>query len=315
MKRILVTGASGLLGANMVLEACERYEVISQYFKHSIHAEGFESIRADLSQPGAAKRLIEWAKPDWVIHCAAATNVDYCELNPEQAFLLNRDMAGWVAEAAWSAGARLVHISTDAVFDGQRGGYREVDPANPINVYGRSKLAGEEAVLAAHPKAIVVRTNIYGWNAQQKKSLAEWFLDHLEQGQSAPGFKDVWITPILVNDLADVLFLMLEAGLSGIYHVGGRECLSKYQFGRYIGRVFGLDTSLVRPVSVRDVGLKAARSPRLCLRNEKVEQSIGQQMQNVDKGIERFWELREKNDFYSRLKAMAQDGKVNAGSR
>jgi dTDP-4-dehydrorhamnose reductase len=146
-----------MLGANLVLDALVAgYQVVAVDYEHPVRRAGVESVVADLSRPGTAQEVFVARRPDWVIHCAAATNVDACEADPATAFRLNRDMAGQVAMAAQAVGACLVHISTDAVFDGERGGYTEDDEPHPINVYGASKLEGEWAVLSEHPGALLV---------------------------------------------------------------------------------------------------------------------------------------------------------------
>lgn len=305
MARILLTGASGLLGANLVLEASRRHEVVAVCYQHRIWREGVDVIQADLSHPGVAAEVIASRRPQWVVHCAAATDVDACEASPGMACRLNRDMAREVAEAARSVRARLVHISTDAVFDGKRGGYRESDAARPINAYGKSKLEGERAVAAAHPEALIVRTNFFGWNAQAKRSLAEWFLDRLERGEACPGFVDVWVSPILVSDVGELLLKMMTAGLRGVYHVAGGQCLSKYDFGRMVARVFGLDPDLVRPARVAEAGLGAPRPARLCLDGSKVERELAIRLPGVVEGIERMKRELERG-IRSELKLMAE---------
>ncbi len=305
MAKVLITGASGLLGANLVLDAAQGHQVVAVYHRHPIDLAGVEALRADLSRPGVAQRLISAADPDWVVHCAAATNVDACERDPETAFRLNRDMAAYVAEAAWDARARLIHVSTDAVFDGERGGYVEEDDANPATVYGRSKLAGEQAVLQAHPEAAVVRTNIFGWNAQPKRGLAEWFLANLEAGQSCTGFTDVRISPILVNDLGDLMFEMLRRGVGGVFHAGGGECLSKYEMGVRLAKAFGLNPELIRPGSVAQADLVAPRGRRLCLDSGKLAVILGVELPAFEDGLRRF-RLQREEGYRERLRALTR---------
>lgn len=269
MSRLLVTGASGLLGANLVLTAAGRHDIVAVCHQHPIRLDGVKTVSADLTQPGVVRGVLREQMPEWVVHCAAATDVDACEEDPEWADRLNRFMAEQVAVAARETGAKLIHISTDAVFDGETGNYTEEDVPRPINVYGRTKLAGERAVQDAYPEAMVIRTNIFGWNVQPKQSLAEWFLAHLEAGQECNGYRDVWVTPILVNDLAEILLEMLASGAQGLYHVAGADCVSKYEFGLRLAEVFGLDRTLIRPISVDEAGLKARRPKRLCLASGK----------------------------------------------
>jgi dTDP-4-dehydrorhamnose reductase len=292
--RLLITGAGGLLGANLVLEGLTAgYRVIAVDLGHPVGHPEVESVVADLSQPGEAEKVMRRQQPDWVIHCAAATSVDGCEANPDVAFRLNRDMAGQVALGCQRAGARLAHISTDAVFDGARGGYTENDTPRPVNVYGQSKLEGEWVVAAECPSALIIRTNIYGWNAQSKLSLAEWFLSHLEAGKACPGFTDVLVTPILVTDLAHLLLRLLGEGMEGIHHVAGAECISKYDFGVRLAVNFGFDPDLVLPSTAASVNLRAPRGRNLCLRCTKVERETGVGLPGVDEGLRRLRWQRE----------------------
>jgi dTDP-4-dehydrorhamnose reductase len=301
--KILISGASGLLGANLVLETMGKYDVTAVYHAQPIRASGIKAVHADLSVRDCADRVITKAEPDWVIHCAAETDVDQCELDSERAFRLNRDMARWVAQAAWTSGAQLTHISTDAVFDGSRPGYREEDSANPINVYGRSKRAGEEAVLEAHPEALIIRTNFFGWNAQNKLSLAEWFLLHLEKGKRCQGFVDVKVKLLLVNDLIKIVIGMLEHGISGIYHVLSADCTSKYEFGVRLAQMAGLDSDLIEPIEVGHMDLNAPRPRNLCLDSSKLMEALGIGSPTIEEGLRRFFQLRAAG-FPGQLKSL-----------
>jgi dTDP-4-dehydrorhamnose reductase len=301
MANVLVTGASGLLGANLIVDALNEHNMIGIYHQHGMEIEGAEILSADLSQIDAARSVMQRCKPDWVVHAAAATSLEACENDPEMAFRLNRDMAGYVAEAAREVGAGLIHISTDAVFDGEKGAYVETDPPNPLSVYAQSKWAGEQVVLEAHPDAAIVRTNFFGWNLQPKQSLAEMFLDHLETGKRCRGFADVTVTTILVNDLVQLIMKMIEVGGSGTYHVGGGECVSKYDFGVRLAGVFGLDGSLIEPISVAEMNFKAKRANNLCMLGDKIEQALGVELPKIDDGLKRFRDLRT-NKYADRLK-------------
>ena len=157
MKKLLVTGASGLLGLNLCLDAAGQFDVTGLVNHHSLTCAPFTVLQADLTQPGEFARVLRQVRPDWVVHAAAQANIDVCEKDPAVSRRLNAELPGEVAEACRELGARLVHISTDAVFDGVAGGYTEADQPNPQGVYARDKWAGEQAVLQAYPRAAVAR--------------------------------------------------------------------------------------------------------------------------------------------------------------
>ncbi len=302
--RILVTGASGLLGLNLALEAASAgHQVSGVTNKHPLHSQEFEVLQADLLEPDTPQTLLERTQPDWVIHCAALANVDACEGEPELARQINAELPGKLAHLVARGGARLVHISTDAVFDGQRGEYTEEDPPNPLSVYAHTKLAGEQAVAAANPQALIARVNLFGWSASGQRSLAEFFVNNLQAEREVYGFTDVFFCPLLVNDIAHLLLRMLELDLHGLYHVVSSECLTKFDFGVRLARRFGLDEALITPSSVTAGGLAAARSPNLTLNTNKLSTALGQPSPRISPAIDRFYTLYQQS-YPQRLKRM-----------
>ena len=293
-RRILITGASGLLGLNLALEAARDYEVIGQVNRHPLNPGSFETIQTDLLAPGAVQRLLDQTQPDWVIHCAAQAVVDACEKDPEQARQMNSEVPRLLARDVARGGARLLHVSTDAVFDGLRGEYSESDQPNPLSVYARTKLAGEVAVAEENPGALIARVNLFGWSASRQRSLAEFFFNHLSAGKTCMGFTDVFFCPMLANDLGWLMLEMLNAGLGGLYHAEGSECISKYEFGCRVARQFGFAEALVIPTSVQDSGLAAARSPNLTLRTDRLSRALGHPLPGLSTGLERFCTLYQQ---------------------
>jgi len=292
--RILVTGASGLLGLNTALEASQQHEVFGSVNENVIQNTAFTVIQSDLTDPGALEKLIDECQPEWVINCAALANLEACEANPALAEQLNSELPEKLANYVAKGGARLVHVSTDAVFDGKRGNYTEADQPNPLSLYAKSKLKGEEAVLTANPQAIVARVNLYGWSLSGKRSLAEWFVNNLFAGNSIMGFTDVYFCPLLVTDLAKLLLRMLEHGFQGLYHVVSSECSNKYEFGVRLAQLFGFEERLIKPALVSESGLKAARSPKLTLRADKLINELGESTPGLNSGLEEFFAQFEK---------------------
>ena len=291
--RVLVTGVSGLLGINLAMELSRKHAVIGTMNQHGLDPAlvPFDVIQVDLLQPGAVERTLEISHPDWVIHCAALANVDACEMDPQRAEQVNTELPANLASYVARGGARLLHISTDAVFDGSKGNYSEEDVPNPLGVYARTKLNGETAVLAAYPEAAVARVNLFGWGLTGKRSLAEFFFNNLSEGKLVQGFTDVFFCPLLANDMAAVIEAMFECKLSGLYHLVGRDGLSKYEFGLKIARIFNFDEELIQPTSVQDGGLKALRSPNLVLQTKKLSQAIHKPMPDLDTGLKKLHAL------------------------
>jgi len=307
MEKLLITGASGLLGANAVLAAIGDFHVTAVYHRQQLTHPQIITVLADLTVVEQVERVIRDCHPDVILHAAALTDIDRCELDPKAAFQHNRDMPQAIARCAHEIGAYLIHISTDAIFDGVNGGYSESDSPRPINIYGESKVAGENAVLTHCSHSIVVRTNFFGWNAQDKQSLAEWFLSRLNAGEMTPGFDDVWFSPILVNQLIEIIFLITRLRLEGVYHVAGSDCLSKFDFAKQLAIVFDLDQRNVKPVSVESAGLKAPRTKKLCLDTRRIREGLGIEMPRIESGLLTFKALYDQG-YAHRLKSIIQCG-------
>jgi dTDP-4-dehydrorhamnose reductase len=317
VKRLLVTGVSGLLGSNLAWLASEQYSVIGVLTgEHVLASPGlapFQTIVADLSQPGQVERVMDEAQPEIVIHCAAMTDVDRCEVCPEQATRINASLPGMMAKSAAKNKIQLLHISTDAVFDGEQGNYCEEDLPKPINVYSRTKFEGEQIVAEAYPEALIARVNFYGWSWQGRRSLAEWFYNNLGGGRCIPGFTDLIFSPLLVNDMALILLSMLDRRLSGLYHVVSSEFQSKFAFGRMLAREFGFDDELVTPASYLSAGLKAPRPRMLNLRSEKLARVLGADLPAQAPAVRRFVELHRQG-YPQSLRAMFIDPNLSAVS-
>jgi dTDP-4-dehydrorhamnose reductase len=287
--KILITGASGLLGVNLAQEIMSEHEVTGVDRGKLVHAP-FGVLKKDLLEAGAVNSILDSARPDWVINCAALANLEDCEDNPDLASRLNTNLPAHLAWACRARGISLVHISTDAVFDGTSiSFYKEEDEPNPLSVYSKTKLEGERAVLAEDSNAIVVRVNFYGWSLTGRRSLAEFFFHNLTHNKSMSGFTDVKFCPMLANDTARTLVKMLRRGLTGLYHLVGPQAMSKYQFGVEIARKFGLRDGEISPKSINTSNLNARRSNNLCLSINKISTDLGEALPEFSTGLNEFF--------------------------
>jgi dTDP-4-dehydrorhamnose reductase len=267
-------------------------------------------VGLDLTDESATRKLLLDLRPHAIVHCAAATNVDWCEDNPEQAEAINVHASAVLADVASALNAHFLYVSTDAVFDGKKGDYLETDEPAPVNVYAKTKLAAERETLRLNPSALIARVNIYGWNAQNKDSLAEWILRRLENGADVPGFTDVFFTPTLVNALIPVLFAMSERKLTGLYHVAGSEKISKFEFARKVAAIFGFDPARITPCNVNEVDLRAVRPLDISLNVGKTSRALDRSMPTVDAGLREFRDLRGRH-YPQKLKSYLDGGRLS----
>jgi len=287
--RILITGASGLLGLNLALEARNFHQVVG-VDRCQLTGVPFEQICADLLEQGALDRMLDRVQPDWLVHCAALASLEACEANPGLAYGLNASLPGDLAAACKVRGVKMVHISTDAVFDGTALDlYTEEDVPNPLSVYARTKLQGEQAVLSAYPAAIVARVNFYGFSLDGKRSIAEFFINNLSMGEHIKGFTDLTFNPTFVGHLADLLLHMLAKDLHGVYHTTSAVPMTKFAFGVALARRFGLDESLILPDSIDRSGLIARRANNLGLSVRKLATALGEPVPDFSSGLDRFY--------------------------
>jgi len=292
--KLLLTGVSGLLGINFAQEMMDEHEIIGVDRGKLVNAP-FQIIRHDLLEKDVVESILDDARPDWVVNCAALADLDICENDPELAKQLNTDLPRRFARACKMRSIPFVHISTDAVFDGEKNGfYSEEDPPSPVGVYAKTKFDGEWAVLTENPKAIVARVNFYGWSLNGRRSLAEFFYNNLTNNKSMSGFTDVLFCPMLVNDTARILVKMLKRELKGLYHLVGPQAMSKYQFGVEIARCFHMRESDITPKSVSFSGLIAKRSNNLWLSTRKLSADLGEDLPNFSTGLDEFYTQHEQ---------------------
>ena len=267
-------GGSGLLGQHLVGGGKARGLPVQATYSGDAIPGG---IRMDLADLGGAIQTLKRIRPKVVLLAAAMTDVDGCESNPEYAAVVNAEAPGEIAKACASLGTRLVHFSTDYVFDGSTEiAYREEDTAEPRSSYGRTKLAGERNVLAALPSALVLRTSAnFGWNRfRRKTNAATWILEKLRRGEPVPLFTDQWVTPSYVPEVARIAFDLLDRDAEGIFHVGSKDCRSRLDMGKAVCETFRLPETLLQPIRLADLSLKAPRPRRSCLATSKVERFL-----------------------------------------
>ncbi len=287
MTRLLITGATGLLGHVASLDWRHGFKVHALVHRRPLAIPEVIAVEGDLMDPASLEQAWAQARPDVVVHAAALASIEACEAEPVLAQQINVEATKRVATLCAERDAILLHISTDAVFDGRNGPYVEKDPTGPRSVYARTKLDAERVCLATHPGALVVRTNFFGWSSSGRRSIAEFFYNSLVADQQVAGFTDVEFTPLYHRDLLAILQEAIQRRLQGIYHVGSADRMTKYSFGRAVAKTFGLDENLVRPQTLDKLDQSGLRSPRLSLDSTKLADALGSVLPTVDVGLRR----------------------------
>jgi len=270
MKKVLITGAGGQLGSSIELE--DFIMITTSRFHNDAVESPTIDADLDITNEYQVKTIIAENDPDIIVHLAAMTNVDGCELNPDQAYEVN--VRGTVNLLNHFNG-KFVLLSTDYVFDGNEGPYSENDTVNPKNVYGKTKLEAERKVREFSADWLILRTNVV-WNigGKYKASFVDWLVEELDEGNQVRIVTDQWNNPTHTEDLGCVINELLKHDASGLYHYGSAEVLNRYDFARLIANIYNLDENLIKPIMTQELNQLAKRPLRSGLKTNKIERDF-----------------------------------------
>ena len=255
--KILLIGGSGLFGRAFVELIKDRtsHDIYATYNENIVDSE--EAVFLDITDKKRVEEVIKKLQPDVVVHAAAFTNVDKCEVEKEKAYDINVEGTKNIAMASNEIGAKMIYISTDYVFDGTKGFYEEKDKTNPISYYGLTKLEGEKAVQEICDDFIIARTSvIYG---AHKKNFATWVIKELREENQIKIITDQWVSPTLNVDLAEQILALIEKDEKGIFHTAGGERINRYDFVVEMARVFDFNEKLITPATSKEMNWIAKR--------------------------------------------------------
>ena len=280
--KVLVIGGSGFIGSYLV-----------RYFSATgTSTEGNDRLlKLNITVPGEIDNIVRSVSPDIVINASGITNVDYCEDHREEAMSINGNAVGYIADSAEKYGAFLCHISTDYIFPGTKGAsYTEEDLPDPINVYGESKLKGEQVL--KDRKSIIVRISTpYGINlSNRKKTFLDFVVNNLRSNKPVRIVNDQYTTPTYINDIPVLIERLFEKNKKGIYHLGSMECINRLDFSLMIAGAFHLNSNLITPCKSVDIDFKAPRPKNTCLSIKKISEfiDIGKIQKNLEEISEDF---------------------------
>ncbi|GAA5025744.1 NAD(P)-dependent oxidoreductase [Marivirga lumbricoides] len=266
--KILITGSNGLLGQKLV-------QLITTIGKHELIAtargenrlpadESYKYLSLDITNEKEVMQTIEKERPDVIINTAAMTNVDQCETEKENCWKLNVDAVKYLINASEKINAFLLHLSTDFIFDGEGGPYKEEDTPNPVSYYGESKLAAEKLLLESHIDWAIARTVlVYGIAHDMSRSnIILWVKKSLEEGKNINVVDDQWRSPTLAEDLAQGCFLIVEKKARGIFNISGKDFMTPYEMAIQTADYFKLDKALITKTDGSKFKQTAKRPPR-----------------------------------------------------
>lgn len=277
--KILLTGANGLLGQAVVTVFTREsdFHLVQTSVEDSPFVDfGHKYIQLDITNKEQVKKVISDEKPDVVVNCAAFTDVDKCETERELCWRLNVDAVKNLIIGCRPDDVKLIHFSTDYIFDGKKGPYSEIDIPNPVSFYGRSKLASENAITASGINYCIIRTMVlFGVGKNVKPNFALWLIDKLNKGIPVNIVDDQIGCSTIVDDLAYGTLKIIEQEKSGVYNISGRDVESRYDFTLKLCDVFGFDKNLVRKIKTKDLNQPAPRPLNSGLIIYKAETELG----------------------------------------
>ncbi len=287
MKRLLITGGSGFVGGHLVAHAKGDWQVFAAYHSRPISPQGVTSLALDLADEKAIEDAVEKIQPNVIIHAAAWSNIDGCEKEPERAFHINATATEILAELTSRLDCRLVYVSSDMVFDGEIGDYKEDDDTRPVNVYGKTKLMGEKFIQSVCQNYVIARSAlIYGHPMTNASSFSEIMLQTLRSGKIMPLFTDQFRTPILVQNLAQALLEIAGMSFTGTIHLGGSQRVDRYTFGCRLAVLSRFSETQCRAVSMADIPMAAPRPWDVSLNIHKAKRLLKTKLLGYFKGLE-----------------------------
>ena len=280
MNKVLITGSNGLLGQKVVdLFVNNNFKVTatSKGQNRNPNIKGYEYVPTNISNLNATTKLIKKINPDFIIHTAAMTNVDSCELRQYECKQLNAKVVKHIVSLCEEQDIHLVHISSDFVFRGKKGYYTEEDKLNPVNFYGKTKKKSEKYILKSDIDYTILRTIIlYGIvKNSTKNNIILWIKESLDNNKSISVVTDQYRMPTYVNDLAQACLSAVQKKAKGVYHISSNELLSVYEIALEVAKTFDLNTDLIKPILSEKLNQKAERPKKTGFNIDKAVRELG----------------------------------------
>ncbi len=281
-QKLFLLGIGSLTGHKILTQIKNDYELYGSYNLRNPNLDFVTSFKLDVTDQKKLKQTISDCKPDYIINTCALNNVDYCESHPDEAKKINSDFVSNLSKISEQINCKLIHLSTDSVFDGnKKTPYTETDIPKPNNIYGNTKLSGEEFALNNSNNLVVRASVLYGWLPENLSTLNSssmkpinfglWLINKLNSNEEVQIIQDEFSSPIISEDFAKSIIHLLKGNYSGIFHSAPNICINRYDFSKKIAEELNLDVKLIKPILNRTLGRNVKTGINKCLDSTKIQ--------------------------------------------
>jgi len=285
--KLLVLGGSGLIGNALLKNSKNEFDILTTFYKNHISIKNVRSFQYSFPNDlNNLRELLEKEKPDVLVNTMGYSNIDFCELNKSDTEMLHVEVTEKICKLCENIGTKQIFLSSDYVFDGEKGNYSEDDVPNPVNYYGLSKLKAEQLILK-NPINTVIRTSvIYDWDYRAR--FFNSVIKNLQNNQEINATTDVYNSVTFLDNLVESIFKVITLNQNGIFHVVDSACVNRFEFAEMIAKIFRLDKNLIKTVSVQDEPKNIAKRPKnACLNNSKAKKELGLNFNTIEEGVSR----------------------------
>ena len=285
--KLLVLGGSGLIGNALLKNSKNEFDILTTFYKNHISIKNVRSFQYSFPNDlNNLRELLEKEKPDVLVNTMGYSNIDFCELNKSDTEMLHVEVTEKICKLCENIGTKQIFLSSDYVFDGEKGNYSEDDVPNPVNYYGLSKLKAEQLILK-NPINTIIRTSvIYDWDYRAR--FFNSVIKNLQNNQEINATTDVYNSVTFLDNLVESIFKVITLNQNGIFHVVDSACVNRFEFAEMIAKIFRLDKNLIKTVSVQDEPKNIAKRPKnACLNNSKAKKELGLNFNTIEEGVSR----------------------------
>ena len=284
--KLFVLGGSGLIGKELIKKASVRHKIFATYNNRDFTMSNITTLK--FLFPNDLEKLeffLIKESPDVVINLIGISELNYCENNKKKIYELNTEFTEKISNICNKINSKFIHISTDYVFDGKDGNYKEEDITNPVNYYGYTKQISEIKALN-YSNSVVIRTSFI-YDSKLETNFLKFIFKKLDKGEEVIIFDDVFATPIFLDELIEGILKIIDSNEIGIFHIVGNECVSRFNFAKIIARKLELNEKLIIPKSVKIIEKKILRPQNSCLNNNKIKQILGVKFSKLEENLEK----------------------------